>query len=163
MHHVIYINPIWNEWLRAKNVDGSFEKLRQLILIEDFQQCLSHDLATHLNDKKLDRVDEIAVIADSYTLTHTRNFHEMKNARPSENYNMKATTRSVTRLLSPPQIKFGLGPFSRQKTERFPRMHGKDFPITCAFCKRSGHIISKCFKVKRKQETDISFMKLVRK
>ena len=39
-------------------MDGSFEKLRQLILIEDFPKCLPHDLATHLSDKKLDRVDE---------------------------------------------------------------------------------------------------------
>ena len=94
-------------------MDGSFVKLLLLILIEDFQQCLSHDLTTHLSDKKLDRDDEAAVIADSYTLTHTRNFHEMKNTRPSENY-MKAT-----RFLSPPQTKFGLGPFSWHKTERF--------------------------------------------
>ena len=70
---------IFNQWLMAKNVDGSFEKLWQLILIKDFQQCLSHDLATHLSDKKLDRVDEAAVIAVSYTLTHMRNFHKMKN------------------------------------------------------------------------------------
>ena len=78
---------------------GSFEKLWQLILIEEFQQCLSHDLATHLSDKKLDRVDEAAIIADSYSLTHTRNFHKMENTRPSENYNMKAMVRSVTHPL----------------------------------------------------------------
>ena len=126
---------------KGKNVDGSFEKLRQLILINDFQQCLSHELPTHLSDKKLDSVDEAA---DSYTLTHTRNFYEMKNTRP--NYNMKVTARSVTRPLFPPQTKFDLGPF-----HNMPR---KDSSITCAFCKRSEHIISNCFKLKRKQETE---------
>ena len=82
-------------------MDSSFEKLQQFILTEDFLQCLSHDIATHLCDKKLDRVDEAAVINDSYNLTHMRNFHEMKNTRPSKNYKMKATARSVTRPLSP--------------------------------------------------------------
>ena len=126
--------------VKAKNVDSSFEKLQQFILTEDFQQCLSYDIATHLSDKKLDRVDEAAVINDSYNLTHVRNFHEMKNTRPSKNYKMKATARSVTRPLFPPQTRFVLGPFSRQKMVRFHSMPGKDSPITCAFCKKLGSL-----------------------
>ena len=91
---------VFYQWLRAKNVDDSFEKLRQLILIEGFQQRLSHDLATHLSDKKLDRVNEAAVTADSYTLKHTKNFHEMKNTWSSENYFMKGMPeqRALLRL-----------------------------------------------------------------
>ena len=134
-------------------MDGSFEKLRQLILTEDFQQYFSHDLATHLSDKKLDRVDEAAVITDSYTLT-LKEFSGNKKHLTKRNYNMKVTARSVTHPLSPHQAKFGLGPFSRQKMECFHSMPGKDSLITCAFCKRSGHIISNCFKLKRKQETE---------
>ena len=51
-----------------------FEKIRQVMLIEQFKNCLFTDFRTHLDDKEVSTLNEAAVLSDSYALTHKRNF-----------------------------------------------------------------------------------------
>ena len=52
----------------SKEVENDFDRLRQLIFIEEFKRCLPSDLETHL-ERKIS-VDEAATLADGYALTH---------------------------------------------------------------------------------------------
>jgi hypothetical protein len=43
-------------------------------LVEEFKDCVHQDLRTHLEDENVKTLDEAAVISDTYTLSHKKNF-----------------------------------------------------------------------------------------
>ena len=59
--------------LRSQEIDN-FQNFRQLILVEEFKDCVHQDLRTHLEDKNVRTLDQAAVISDTYTLSHKKNF-----------------------------------------------------------------------------------------
>ena len=60
----------FDRWCASEKIDDSFEKLRELILIEEFKNCLGTDVRTFVNDQKADKLTEAARLADNYSLTH---------------------------------------------------------------------------------------------
>ena len=60
------------KWFRSKKIPDSFDNLRQLILIEEFKECVHQDLRSHLEDKNVKTLEEAAVLSDTYTLTHKK-------------------------------------------------------------------------------------------
>ena len=64
----------FDSWCSAKKVISDFDKLRQIILIEQFKRCVHDDLKTYLDEKNVETLHEMAVLADDYALTHKRSF-----------------------------------------------------------------------------------------
>ena len=56
----------------SKRIDGDTEKLRRLILAEEFLNCVPEEVRVHLNERKTDMSYEMAALADEYTLTHRK-------------------------------------------------------------------------------------------
>ena len=48
------------------------EKLRQLILAEEFLNCVPEEIRVHMGERKNDLSYEMATLADEYTLTHRK-------------------------------------------------------------------------------------------
>ena len=59
------------KWCDSKRIDGDVEKHRQLILAEEFLNCVPED-RIHLNERKTDVSYEMAALADEHTLTHRK-------------------------------------------------------------------------------------------
>ena len=68
-------------WCTAKQVDNDYNKLRQLILVEEFKKCLQSDVKMYLDEQKVDGLHQAAVLADDYSLTHSL-FCEVNNRCP---------------------------------------------------------------------------------
>ena len=60
----------FDSWCSAKKVISDYDKLRQIILIEQFKRCAHDDLKTYLDEKNVETLHEMAVLADDYALTH---------------------------------------------------------------------------------------------
>ena len=60
-----------------------YDKLRQLVLIEEFKWCVSDNLKTFLNKRQVDTAYEMATLVDEYTLTHQRS-KRISQRDPSE-------------------------------------------------------------------------------
>ena len=58
----------------SKEINGEFEKLRQLILVEEFKDCLPTEIKTYLDEQKVDNLHQAATRADDYALTHKNSF-----------------------------------------------------------------------------------------
>ena len=69
-------------WIAAKGIGTDYDKLRQLILIEEFKWCVHDNLKTFLNERQVDTAYEMATLADEYTLIHQQNKNKSEN--PSE-------------------------------------------------------------------------------
>ena len=50
----------------------TFQALRDLIILEDFKNCLPTSVATHVSEHKDVTPTGAAVLADEYVLTHKR-------------------------------------------------------------------------------------------
>lgn len=53
----------------AKNVDNEYEKL---ILVEGFKNCIAEEVKVHIDKRKTNSTQELAVLADKYASTHKR-------------------------------------------------------------------------------------------
>ena len=51
------------------------EKLRQLILAEEFLNCVPEEVRVHLSERKTNVSYEMAALADEYTKNEEKNVH----------------------------------------------------------------------------------------
>ena len=140
---------LFDRWLTSKKIDKNFDKLRQLLLLEEFKQCVHYDLKTHLDDKNIDTLQNAAIASDNYSLTHKKSFkgpnmaHFQGRDCGTKNQSTVGTERqNNTKAYTDPAL-YNPTKDSFQKKS-----------ITCGYCKKSGHVISECFKLQRRRERD---------
>lgn len=66
-------NHLFEKWCCASKI-SNFEQLQELILLEEFKNCVPESVVVHLNDQKVITLSEAAVIADEFVLTHKHGF-----------------------------------------------------------------------------------------
>uniref|UniRef100_A0A3B4TE40 Gypsy retrotransposon integrase-like protein 1 n=1 Tax=Seriola dumerili TaxID=41447 RepID=A0A3B4TE40_SERDU len=67
----------FTRWCSALKVK-TFDDLCDLILLEQFKNSISENIAQHISDHKVKTVNEAAALADDYVLTHRRSFGELR-------------------------------------------------------------------------------------
>ena len=126
---------LFDRWCASKEVVKDFEKLRQLILVEEFKSCLPSNIKTYIDEQKVDSLQRAAVLADDYSLTHHGSF---ATSGGSQN---KSTPNDANHR------KFHNDDFQATgKGEDFQRGLRRSTPggPICNYCKRRGHVISEC-------------------
>ena len=61
---------LFDRWCTSKEVQKDFGRLRQLVLMEEFKNCLPSEIKTHLDEQNIDSLHQAAVRANDYALTH---------------------------------------------------------------------------------------------
>ena len=160
---------LFDRWCSSKKVGSDHEKLRQLMLVEEFKWCINSDVRAFLNEKEVENLDVAARPADDYSLTHKASFVNKPFPRKPFNPQLKFTPQS--RPFSPQSKPYSpqSGPKSNpsnpsdNSSHSFtpkPRFSGENkgqSPLSqpiCNYCKQSGHIISECIALKKKREKE---------
>ena len=65
---------LFDRWCCSKKIDENYDKLRQLMLVEEFKRCIQSDVKTFLDEKQVETLEEAARLADDYYLTHKVSF-----------------------------------------------------------------------------------------
>ena len=73
---------LFDRWCCSKKIDQNYDKLRQLMLIEEFKRCIQSDVKTFLDEKQVETLEEAARLADDYYLTHKVSFIAKPNLLP---------------------------------------------------------------------------------
>ena len=123
---------LFDRWCTSKEVAKDFEKLRQLILLEEFKSCLPSNIKTYVDEQMADSLQQAAVLADDYSLTHQGTFS------PSGGPHNKGT-HSNRKLNSDESQSAGKGEDFQRSLRR-----GMSGGPVCNYCKRRGHVISEC-------------------
>ena len=120
---------MFNHWCASKEIVKDFEKLHQLKVIEEFKGCLPNNIKTYIDKQKVESLQQVAVLADDYSLTHM-----------SGNYN-KLPNSDATHHNFPT-----VDPKSAGNADDSPRnlRRGMSGGPICNYCKRRGHVISEC-------------------
>ena len=114
-----------DKWYDSKRIDGDAEKLRQLILAEEFLNCVPEEVRVHLSERKTDVNYEMAALADEYTLTHRK-------------------TKEKTYTGSRVKFKAELSPEERPKEENRRTFQSSSKTVVCYKCGKAGHIAIRC-------------------
>ena len=135
-------------WCSSKKIGSDHEKLRQLMLVEEFKRCINSDIKSFLDEKQVETLEAAARLADDYALTHKVSFINKSNPSRRPFFPQSGSKHSP----SNPS-----GNYSQTFTPK-PKSSGENKdqnPLSqpiCNYCKRTGHIISECLQLKRKKE-----------
>lgn len=121
---------LFDRWCAAQKVETR-DQLRDLILMEEFKNCLPGKIATYINEQKPTRVSAAATLADEYVLTHKESFDELVS--PFSQGHPVVDVRCD-------EDHFGFGGSARER------------PL-CAYCKKRGHLIDSCFLLNKKNKS----------
>ena len=113
------------------------EKLRQLILIEEFKRRIPFHMKTVIDEKQEENLQEAAALADEYFLTHG-NFNQQRNQSSDKQYTANPSSGSDS--------------FQQpvNSTQSMKSNSETSAPF-CNYCKRRGHLKSECFYLAGKQ------------
>lgn len=128
--HVEFVREkalLFDRWVKACKVQD-YVSLRELVLIEEFKNCIPERTAIYLNEQKVTSVQQAAVLADEYALLHKSAFVK----RPLESVSVKENSVSTC-----------------DRSDQNPS--GFKFRKECSYCHKTGHGISECRVLKRKQ------------
>ena len=137
---------LFDGWCCSKKIHQNYDKLRQLMLVEELIRCIQSDVKTFLDEKQVETLEEAARLADDHYLTHKVSF--IAKPKPTSSH---------------PQNKFMSGnssdmPSQSNTTKSNSTSETKSqYPLsrpTCNYCKKPGHLVSECLKLKRKLERD---------
>ena len=111
---------LFEEWCKSKDI-SEFDSLRELLLLEEFKNCVPLEIKTHLEEVQVESLGNAAKFADEYILTH-KNFGKSDHKKPS--FQKKSSSKDDSTSDS-------------DKKE-----------ITCFQCGKKGHVKANCSKFK---------------
>ena len=126
---------LFDRWCTSVEVGTDFDKMRPLILVEQFRNSVSSDISVYLNEKEVSNLRDAGVKADEFALIHKRsNIHKkvwVKGSPSSGDFNSKTYEKS--------------GGSSRNTQNDSDKLK-KYEKLPCWFCKAIGHPYFKCKK-----------------
>ena len=120
---------LFDRWCHSKKVNKDFEKLRQLILIEEFKRRIPFHMKTFIDEKQVENLQQAADLADEYFLTHG-NFNQQRSQSSDKQYTAGASSGSDA---------------SQQPVNSTQSIRSNSETPFCSYCKRRGHLRSECF------------------
>ena len=139
---------LFDRWCSSKNIGSDHEKLRQLMLVEEFKRCINSDIKSFLDEKQVETLEAAARLADDYALTHKVSFINKSNPSRRPFFPQSGSKHSPSNPSGSHSQTFTPKPKSSgENKDQNPLSQ----PI-CNYCKKTGHIISECLHLKRKKE-----------
>ena len=146
---------LFDRWCYSQKVDKDHDKLRQLILIEEFKRCIHSDVRTFIDEQKAETLEDAARLADEFSLSHKVTFVEKpKRIYPPPGQDPPPTSRRFGnqrshhsedswRKQNPGNNSANRSNFSWSRQNK-TTTSGPFKPLTCFYCRRDGHMISNC-------------------
>ena len=141
-----------DRWCDSEEIRKDYERLRQMILLEEFKNCVHPAIKNYIAEQKASTLSKAAEMADEYFLSHKhllqkgspqqtfqRTFHSNKNRFEGSSSSNKTTDSKPTDTKST----FHKSSWSSSQDHR----------PTCFYCRKKGHVISECITRQRDQKT----------
>ena len=147
---------LFDRWCTSKKIEKNHEKLRQLILVEEFKNCVITEIKTFIDEQKAETLENAARLADDYSLTHKTNFVNKTQKffrNPNSSFsNYSAKPRNDVNY----RQNFGPNPV-QTPPKSYPPAQKPFKPLSCNYCKKEGHLISDCYRLKQKKEAEFKY------
>ncbi len=132
---------LFDKWYTSSKITD-FKTLRELILLEEFKNCIPERVVVYLNEQKATTLSQASVFVDEFALTHKNVFIP---ARPDKTASLPVTSSNQS---------WPKSDLPKAKEDR-----------ECFYGHKSGHLIADCLMLKRKQQgsttKSVGFVKTV--
>ncbi|XP_066965696.1 uncharacterized protein [Macrobrachium rosenbergii] len=165
-----------DEWLKSKEIDG-YEKFKELVLAEEFKRHLSREMRVHLEELKIDSLQELAVSSDEYALTHkeeplrndngqrkflqTKVFDNQSSGRRFADNNNSGRFSSRRRNGSSSENSHSFVNSKFANKDLYEEKGAVSNQVKCYYCNKPGHVKSNCFARRRDLERNVQPIGLV--
>nr|XP_055067825.1 uncharacterized protein LOC129449084 [Misgurnus anguillicaudatus] len=132
---------MFDRWCNAMKVNTK-EQLRELILMEEFKRCVPTAVTVYLNEHKVSKLSEAALMADEFVLTHRGSTSHLNDLH-----------RPKTSILGKGKTTFERQHVAQNSSADYvvpTRVKGE---LICFYCKKVGHKISDCMILKKKERS----------
>jgi len=129
---------LFDRWCTSVKVTNK-EELRELILLEEFKSCVPNAVAMYLNEHKVSKMSDAALMAEEFVLTHQLSVSHLNDLSRSKlsvtvkNKMVVACQNAVSNFADNTSV-------TRTKGE-----------LVCFYCKKPGHKISDCIAQERER------------
>lgn len=138
------LTSAFNRWCTASEV-RTFGDLSNFIVLEQFKNSVSDQVATYMNECKVKSPSDAAVLADEYRLTHESHFESNSDMYNKNNFTSRnSRSHFCGASFQRPQQKFG--------------SRGLKAPVdanTCRYCLVEGHWKKDCPLLKSKKSGQV--------
>jgi hypothetical protein len=135
----IYMATNFERWLRSVNADTDIDQLKQVILLEQFYECINDDsMVAYLKDCSLSTLVDVARKADEYALLHKRSGQSASKA-----YGYSKRTASIWSDKDNGSKDSNRSGDSGASGRR-PNFVDREGPIICFNCRKPGHTKTNC-------------------
>ncbi len=124
---------LFEKWCVASKIT-TLEQLKELILVEEFKNCVSENIVVYLNEQKASSLSEAAVFADEFVLTHKVVFPSSRSSRRT------VVERSYSPKTAVAVTKDDQGSNSSMMSRE------------CFYCHEKGHLIATCPVLQRRNQ-----------
>ena len=76
----------------SKDISQDYFRLCQLMLLEEFKNCLPVDIKMYVDEQKIEDLHEAATLADDYALTHTSRFGSVSECQRESEVTRRLTS-----------------------------------------------------------------------
>ena len=133
---------LFDRWCASQEVESDFTRLHELLLIEEFKNCLPNEVKSYLDENKVETLHRAATLADNYTLTHQKVFGRSETLLQSgqrppargNRYNLRTNDKG-----------------QNDSMEQRRRNHSSQSAPVYHCCKRRGHVMLECWALEKKE------------
>ncbi|KAK9508100.1 hypothetical protein O3M35_007837 [Rhynocoris fuscipes] len=147
---------IFRRWYQSSKVN-SFEKLEDLILLEDFYDGLLTEVRLYLSQRgEIGNIEQAARLVEDYYLLR----NGVKNYKNPTSYFNSQNSNNITCSPSKIKNKNDIVPNNNNNFDNNSNIKGTNsnynkkfsLKVTCSYCKRVGHKIADCYLLQRKNK-----------
>ena len=127
---------LFSRWCHSKEIGQDSEKLKQLILLEEFKDKVRPDIRSYLDEQKVEELEKTAVIPDDYALSKMSS--KSGNDQKKRYYglgNRENISQNTDDRKRQGKSTENVGLVSKVEPLK---------PISCGHCGKPGHIITNC-------------------
>ena len=133
----------FDKWCGSKGVEGDYEGLKHLVLIEELQDNLPEELRMYLSEREEKLVQRMAVRADEYTMSHKRVKQRPQSIQLSKLSSRVVENRGNTNRCGGNPSNTTKRPLEARESRTWFEREGRS-AIICFRCRKSGHIAINC-------------------
>lgn len=151
-----------DRWLESLEGSSDLNKLKEIILLEEFKNSISQDIRLHLEDRKIENLQSAATAADEYALIHKVNVQQgSKNSKWRQKSSQSPSQTSESNKVK--EVNDG----EVEKNDNETKSKKRFKPFWCDHCHRKGHSRDRCYilhpelKPVQAESKPVSFLKLL--
>ena len=135
---------LFDRWCTSKEVTKDYERLCQMILVEEFKSCLPKNIKTYIEEQKADSLQQAARLVDDCSLTHRCLFIASSGLFSGLSQDETVIRSSSSHSGNPSKSK-SAGNTADGKKHQPRGVCRRTYRCIYNYCKRRGHVISKCW------------------